>query len=415
MLRIFNEWLRQFPRLRGFLIHLFLYTRYIFISIKNKINGYKTGFLTDGVRLTTFGEHCFFGYYDKSPFNNDGNQFVYHRIKSLSMTVVGDYAEIILKTMDGKEEVIGKTLAWNLQQGSMLQFLNDEVVVWNDFRNDEYCTVFHNVIDGTERVYPVPTYDLHKNTNKALSIDFERLNVDASGYGYIQKQINSFPYHTGITLVDFDKQEDKEIINTKRICEEFLDERFEDAFHYINHVNFNPSGNRFLFLHRFVFHGKRYSRMFTSDLNGKNIHLLAGDEMVSHFTWKNDNQILVWYKNKDQGTHYYLIDDKENEDNLQIIGEKTLLEDGHPTYSADQKTIITDTYPDKACLRHLIVYDVEKDRSRDIARLHAPIRLNGPTRCDLHPRWHPNQYQVCIDSVHENFRGIYLVNCMEEE
>ena len=58
----------------------------------------------------------------------------------------------------------------------------------------------------------------------------------------------------------------------------------------------------------------------------------------------------------------------------------------------------------------MIVYDCENDKSRDIARLYAPVSLHGPLRCDFHPRWNPNMNQVAIDSVHEGFRGLYLVD-----
>ena len=46
----------------------------------------------------------------------------------------------------------------------------------------------------------------------------------------------------------------------------------------------------------------------------------------------------------------------------------------------------------------------------DIARLPALPELQGEIRCDFHPRWDRTGQQLCIDSVHEGFRGIYLLD-----
>ena len=40
--------------------------------------------------------------------------------------------------------------------------------------------------------------------------------------------------------------------------------------HYINHIAFNPSGNRFLFFHVWNNNGKRRTRAITSDVHGNN-------------------------------------------------------------------------------------------------------------------------------------------------
>ena len=34
---------------------------------------------------------------------------------------------------------------------------------------------------------------------------------------------------------------------------------------------------------------------------------------------------------------------------------------------------------------------------------------NSPFRVDLHPRWNWQGNKACFDSVHEGFRGIYVI------
>ena len=44
-----------------------------------------------------------------------------------------------------------------------------------------------------------------------------------------------------------------------------------------------------------------------------------------------------------------------------------------------------------------------------IARVFAPFRYDFDCRCDLHPRWSRDGKKVCIDSVHEGKRALYVI------
>ncbi|MCP4433606.1 MAG: hypothetical protein GY806_21720, partial [Gammaproteobacteria bacterium] len=124
--------------------------------------------------------------------------------------------------------------------------------------------------------------------------------------------------------------------------------------------------------------------------------------------WKNDHQIIVWGPHKG-GIHYHLYDELTGE--VAVIGARCLTENGHMTYSVDVKWLLSDTYPDSISNeRLLILYDVENNRRYDIGSFYTDPNLGKPNRCDLHPRWHPDSRQVCIDSVHENVRQMYLID-----
>ena len=135
---------------------------------------------------------------------------------------------------------------------------------------------------------------------------------------------------------------------------------------------------------------------------------LADDEMVSHCTWKDDSHITLWCSLNGK-KDYYTIEDSMN-GIYGKVGEGTPHEDGHPSYNEEHSYLITDTYPDKAEFRRLILYDLSKDYSKILAILYSPVFLHGPRRCDLHPRWHSNMNQIVIDSAHEGFRGLYLID-----
>jgi len=129
---------------------------------------------------------------------------------------------------------------------------------------------------------------------------------------------------------------------------------------------------------------------------------------ISHFDWRNANQILAWARRYDIGDRYFLFTDRT--DQIEVVGEGTLTCDGHCSYSPDRRWILTDTYPDAERMRTLILYRPEDDRRVDIGRFFAPKELDGEIRCDLHPRWSRDGTQVCFDSVHEGTRQMYIVD-----
>ncbi len=407
-----NKILKKFPRFRNGLVYIYHYIRRFVFGILRMLKGYKTGFLTKGKLLTPRGKNCYFGYYDKSPFSSDGSHYLFLMVNGKKKPKVGEKAQVCYARSAEDYKILGETLAWNSQQGAMLRFVSDDLIAWNDFdaKNGCYVTVFYEVSTGNKRILPVPLYDISDDQKHGLSIDFERLNVDAEGYGYIQLQTKNFEEDTYIECVNLENGEVKQIITIESLTKQFpIPENA--TFGYFNHLEFNPAGTRFNFIFRYVLDQKRISRLFTADLDGQNIHLLADDEMVSHCTWRDDAHITLWCRLNGKN-NYYVIEDTEKA-NAVILGLHTPHEDGHPTYNLERTLIVTDTYPDKAEYRHLIIYDCETDQSCDIARLYAPVLLHGPLRCDFHPRWNPNMKQVAIDSVHEGFRGLYLVDVEE--
>ena len=181
----------------------------------------------------------------------------------------------------------------------------------------------------------------------------------------------------------------------------------EGAEHYVNHLAFNPSGNRFMFFHLWVNNGRRYNRLVTCDLFGQNLCTLTNEGLVSHYTWKSDAELLVTLYRENIGIRYYLFHDFS--DVRTIIGDSQLNKDGHPSYSPDKSLILTDTYPDKYGEQHLLLYTLDQ-RLIEIAKFFSPTRFHGEVRCDLHPRWDRTGQNVCVDSAHDGNRTFYVIN-----
>jgi len=162
-----------------------------------------------------------------------------------------------------------------------------------------------------------------------------------------------------------------------------------------------------MFFHLWLNKGKRFSRLFSCDYTGDHLYLLENEGIVSHYSWKSDDELLVFTYRKHSGSHYYLYKDKTQKKG--ILGLNVLKEDGHPSFSRDRKWLLTDTYPDRYSDRKLILFNPEKGII-NLGSFFSPPNYREDVRCDLHPRWDREQNWVCFDSAHEGFRSMYLID-----
>ena len=370
--------------------------------------------------LTPQHRHSFFGYYDKCPWNASGEYLAYLRVPFADrMPQEGDSADIcVVDTLRGATRVIGRTSTWNWQQGCMLQWFPRNpltLLIYNDCpQQGHWGSVVSNVDGQVVRTYDAPIYSVNSAGTKALTVSFARLNRAAPGYGYPGQDESGTelcPDDDGIWELDLERGTTKLLIGIRQLCQTYANNSFADAYHYFNHLTYNPSGTRFVFFHRWKNSvGREWTTMYTANEDGTDVFPLADHGMASHYTWKTDRQILVWANHAEYGLHYYLLTDQSEE--LEIVADGILTEDGHPTYSPDGRFILTDTYPSwRGRRRRLILYDTQNMKRQDIASFYAPLSFDGPLRCDLHPRFDRLGVRICVDSVHKGVRGLYVVDC----
>lgn len=356
----------------------------------------------------------FFGYYDKSPWDQSNRYMLSLRVKDTTKgTAPKETADIILfdTKNDNKLKKISSTKTWNIQQGAMLQWLGpdySERIIYNDYINGKYCSVILNVNTNEKKIIDKPIYSVAEDGRTALTLDFSRLHSLRPGYGYSNTEDitrkEKIPNSTAIWKIDLLNNKSKSLLSYRDFYNFERLESMEDSTHKINHIMINPSGTRFMVLHRWSKQGKKRTRLVTADLNGENLYNLNDDGMTSHCIWKSDEEILGYAHKKIEGDGYYLMQDK-----TQNYKHKwnELKFDGHPSYSPDKKSVITDTYPNRS--RMASVYLIEENEVRTIAKVFAPFKYDNDFRCDLHPRWDRNGENICIDSVHEGKRGLYVI------
>ncbi|OGG40905.1 hypothetical protein A3A21_01380 [Candidatus Jorgensenbacteria bacterium RIFCSPLOWO2_01_FULL_45_25b] len=413
--------------------------------------------LNSKVRIAsqTNGKHHFFGYYGTCPWNKNETKLLVLETDIIDrLPQKNDTARVcVINQETEQEEVIGETKSWNWQQGCMLQWLPpyDEQVVWNAREGEKQGAVMFNVRTKETKKISCSIYSVHPNGIEALSLDFAYLNKVREGYGYAGVAEED-EKEKGIYRINIETGERRLIISLESLKAYKTNSQMNGEVHWVDHLEYNQSGKRFCFFHRCkTKDGRFYERLYSASSDGSELRLLLDTGMVTHVAWKGDNDILTWgreesalvrisakggwlkyvlpiyhklgiskfskgiLRNRIIGDKFLLIDEMSGK--WEKIGEG-ILENGHPSFSPDKKWIITDTYPKKHW-RKLILFNPNSRKNIEVGKFYALPKkgdnisgswdLSG-MRCDLHPRWNRSGTAICIDSVHEGARQVYVLD-----
>ena len=89
-----NKILKRFPYFRNVLVYSYHFVRHFVFGAVRIAKGYKTGFITKGKLITPRDKHCYFGYYDKTPFSSDGKHYLFLMIAGKKGPRVGEKAKV---------------------------------------------------------------------------------------------------------------------------------------------------------------------------------------------------------------------------------------------------------------------------------------------------------------------------------
>ncbi|NLG14218.1 MAG: hypothetical protein GX561_08445 [Lentisphaerae bacterium] len=374
-------------------------------------------------RLTEGPKHHFFGYFDKFPWDVSGRYLLSQEVDfTARQPEVGEDAVLgMIDLQDGNKFIpIATTKSWCWQQGCMFQWLMDDPnkVIYNDREGDVFVSRILDVKTGKIKTLHRPIYCLSPDGKWALSVNFSRLDRERPGYGYPGGRDPwidvKAPEDDGIYLVDLKNDTSKLIISVAQITEMFYRSDMENTPGWFNHLLFSPNSKRIAFFHRWRIWkpdgtpGWHVTHMFTANIDGSKIWPLNLENMSSHYTWTAPNKIINYSNRHLTGWQYYLYTDQTHK--TEIIAKDVFPGDGHCSYSSDGKWMLTDSYPGKDSCRKLFLYNLESKEAFEIGSFYADPAYPTVTRCDLHPNWSRDDKYVCIDSIHEGSRQVYLLD-----
>jgi len=392
------------------------------------------------------------GFHDVRPFNKSNNDLVLlHRypIKNLGFKGRDTKIDICIWDIDkSKIEKIDETDIWSWEQGSRLQWIDENEFIYNKSINNKPSSIIYNINNANKKNLDTCIYSINKN-GIILSINYSRIWKLWKSYGY--KDLTSLnidinknkPDDDGIFLSDLNNNK-KLILSIKDAVDlcglNNINKRF-----FLCHPSFNPTGNKFLSLLRFFNDsGALISYLICTDIVKKSNSILAR-EKVSHFEWISDDEIIVWcrnlnkrivnlrnnsflekkifpairkiinfssinFKNKILSNAYHLID-VNNPSKLVKLNNDLLNQDGHPQISPDKKFIITDTYTNNEGYMKLLLLDRINNKVYIIGEFKLAKYLSeNNLKYDLHPRWDNTGNLICIDSSHMGSRQSFIIS-----
>lgn len=401
-----------------------------------------------------------FGYYNYDVISPDGGKMLCNRADFDGRAITAD-DRLTLGWYDlssGEFHPIDTTNSFNWQQGAMLQWLpgegNETKVIYNVARDGHFQSVIADVLTGEKRYVNFPTYCVTPDGKYSVSLNYER-SYWCRAYHY-QSVVNPaydvrVAEDDGVFLVDLTTGEVRRIVNIADVIATDPDKDFDSAKHWLEHIMISPGGTRIAFLHRFSFGSAYTTRLFVCDADGGNLQCMPewrGNDW-SHFGWRGEDSFVIYSvkKNAFQAGYakgvqkakrgfspmtlvnrvahwpilrglknrlkphekYYKMYEYRNGAFFftRNLDEKEFGIDGHPSFTADGRYMLTDTYPDAKGMQSLLLHDTVTGKVITLGKFFAHFQGN-PASCDLHPKLSFGGRYVAVDTAYSGIHRMSL-------
>ena len=364
------------------------------------------------------GNH-FFGYYGITPWDRGQRyhlaletDFHEHRPQADDVASVG-----LVDLEAGEFFPKGQTSAFNLQQGTMLHWIDagyGEEFTFNDWERDRLVSRALNPETGDCRTINGAIAAVSPARPEAIGLSFGRMAHCRPVVGYASgadpADIVARPEDDGLFLLDLSTGESRLLISIAEVVRAARGEEVPEGAAWFNHVLFNTDGTRLLFFSRVLDESRFRSSLWTIRSDGSELECQIGFRYtISHFDWIDADRILISTDVLGQGMQF--VEFTVGQGDFAPFGDGQLPSDGHASLSPDRRWLVCDTYPmGPERLSDLMLYDVRRRAKVTLGKLHSPEPFRGDIRCDLHPRWSRDAKTVSFDSIHEGSRQIYLAD-----
>jgi len=360
-------------------------------------------------------EHFFASYYGITSFNNS-QRYVTILETDIKHKLPDEREPATLGLVDltSNEFIpLTTTRAWNFQEGCMAHWLDDSKIIFNDYRNGKFVSIILDSKTKKElKIIPHPVSGISPNGKEALSLNYSRLRVTRTDYGYggngqdAQKDIQ-FPPNDGLFVINLETGAATLIVSLDRI-KNMVPPFSKPSIEYFAHTRFNKDGSKIFWLARG--YPEWNTSAFTVNRDGSNLQRCFPDGWGgSHYDWLNTEELMIT-ANFD-GKQYAHILFTVGKKDYKKLGNGSLDFDAHGTFSPDQKWMVTDGYPDKVTGdQKVYLMAMETGETRLIGTFNEPKEYsnNGLWRCDIHSRWSPKGNMIGFNSTKTGSRQVYI-------
>ena len=375
-------------------------------------------------KLSTLPKHHFFGYYGINPWDRTMRYHLaletdFHTHRPLPT----DVANVGLIDRETHQFIrYAKTNAFNLQQGSMMHWIDGTTVddsnevnnefTFNDWEDGKLVSRAINPSTGTARTIQGAIAAVSPTAPIAMGLNYARMAHCRAVVGYAtdseRNDVEAQPEGDGLYRLNLQNGSSELVLSIADVIRASNDARVIGKRTWSNHVLFNTDGTRLLFFSRVRQEKGFYTSLWTVNPDGSDLEMqIPFGHRVSHFDWRTPTRILV---SSDIIDEMGFIEFTDGRRDFKPIGRGVLPNDGHASFSPNREWLLCDTYPrGPERFAELMVYNIAENRKIVFGEFHHDEQFTGDIRCDLHPRWAPDGKTVTFDSVHDGSRQIYLV------
>ena len=368
-------------------------------------------------RLSASPKHHFFGYYGINPWDSTTR---YHLALETDFhthrPVPEDVATVGLIHRDTHEFIPhAKTSAFNLQQGSMMHWINGGAgaeFTFNNWENGTLVSRTMNPTTGTVRTIRGAIAAVSPTAPLAIGLNYGRMAHYRAVVGYAthskSTDVEVQPEDDGLYQLNLQNGSSKLVLSIADVIRTSGDKQVVGKRTWFNHVLFNTDGTRLLFFCRVRHETGFYTSLWTVNPDGSDLEMqIPFGYRVSHFDWRTPTRVLV---SSDILGEMGFVEFTDGLRDFTPLGRGVLPSDGHASFSPDREWLLCDTYPrGTERLAQLMIYNIAENRKIVLGEFHHEEQFVGDIRCDLHPRWALDGKTITFDSVHEGSRQIYLV------
>ena len=287
---------------------------------------------------------------------------------------------------------------------------------------------------------------------KHFTVNYER-HFWCPGYNYqnIKNKKLDVPYHIddGIFKINLKTGESKTIVKLKDIIFKNKLNKIDSSNHWLEHIMYNPKGDRFSFFHRWEGKNDHGSRVYLADsTDGANKSMLPDTGFYSHYYWKDSNNFSIWTYHPDRcrktknenkikkldfikilkkntlnliksyipdkiltviKNNAKLIIFSDYDLNFKVIDQESLHVNGHQSWFKDSEKVLNDSYQDEDGFRHISIVDTINLSCEKVGKFFS-LYNNNVFRCDLHPRLSSDNRLIIIDTAHESKRMMIVIS-----
>ncbi len=380
-----------------------------------------TGLVAMITMLSSGPQHHFFGYYGVDAWDPSQRyhlaletDFDDHRPEA------GDVAKVgLIDREAGAFSAVAETSAFNLQQGSMMHWIDvgfGAEFTYNCWELGKLVSCALNLESLRVRTIQGAIAAVSPSEPIGMGLNFARMASCRAVVGYANSidpaSWAQYPEDDGLFLLDFRGGSSRLLLSIAEVIAAHPCEETPAGPAWFNHVYFNPEGTRVLFVCRVKTGEKWLTSLWSVNPDGSELELqIPFGSRVSHFAWRDEKRIMV---STDMLGSMRFVELSDRTTDFKPFGGDILPADGHNAFYPDGRWIVCDTYPKPGSrLAELMLYNIEEERKVLLGEFYHEPKYTQDIRCDLHPRWSRDGTTISFDSVHGDTRQIYLDDVSE--